>query len=82
MFLFKLTTKKKPIEELIRNPEETKQRRLTITKKEVLLKTFKTKTFGEGEKDNPPKPTAEIDYSKPVTMQPVSRLGFDVVRWN
>lgn len=32
-----------------------------------------------GERDNPPAPTSEIDYSTPVTMQPVSRLGFDVV---
>lgn len=32
-----------------------------------------------GEKDNPPKPTAEIDYSTPILIQPVSRLGFDVV---
>ncbi len=32
-----------------------------------------------GEKDNPPAPTAEIDYTTPITMQSVSRLGFDVV---
>lgn len=32
-----------------------------------------------GERDNPPAPTAEIDYSTPITIQPVSRLGFDVV---
>lgn len=32
-----------------------------------------------GEIDNPPTPTAEIDYTTPITMQSVSRLGFDVV---
>lgn len=43
----------------------------TTPKEEVLKPT--------GEKDNPPKPTAEIDYSTPILIQPVSRLGFDVV---
>jgi len=32
-----------------------------------------------GEKDNPPVPTAQIDYTTPITVQSVSRLGFDVV---
>ena len=43
----------------------------TTPKEEVLKPT--------GEKDNPPTPTAEIDYSTPILIQPVSRLGFDVV---
>lgn len=43
-----------------------------IVKKEQPLKPT-------GEKDNPPAPTVEIDYSTPILMQPVSRLGFDVV---
>ncbi|MFA7081575.1 MAG: SPOR domain-containing protein [Bacteroidales bacterium] len=46
-------------------------------KKEVVVKEKPLKPTGE--KDNPPVPTPEIDYSKPVLMQPVSRLGFDVV---
>ncbi|MDD2530114.1 MAG: SPOR domain-containing protein [Bacteroidales bacterium] len=43
-----------------------------VTPKEEVLKPT-------GEKDNPPKPTAEIDYSTPILIQPVSRLGFDVI---
>lgn len=46
-------------------------------KKEIVVKEKPLKPTGE--KDNPPVPTPEIDYSKPVLMQPVSRLGFDVV---
>lgn len=32
-----------------------------------------------GEKDVPPLPTVEIDYTTPIAMQDVSRRGFDVV---
>ena len=64
-----------PVDETKAEVQATKKP--TQPKKEVVAKPKPLKPTGE--KDNPPKPTAEIDYSKPVTMQPVSRLGFDVV---
>jgi Uncharacterized protein conserved in bacteria len=48
------------------------------TKAKTTKKTAK-KAKVSGEKDNPPQPTAEIDYTTPIMMQSVSRLGFDVV---
>lgn len=64
-----------PVDETKAEVQATKKP--TQPKKEVVAKPKPLKPTGE--KDNPPKPTAEIDYSKPVTMQPVSRLGFDVI---
>ncbi|MCK9163854.1 MAG: SPOR domain-containing protein [Bacteroidales bacterium] len=58
------TTKEEP-----KKPKQPKKE--VIAKEKPLMPT--------GEKDNPPAPTAQIDYSRPVVMQPVSRLGFDVV---
>lgn len=49
----------------------------TQPKKELVAKPKPLKPTGE--KDNPPAPTPEIDYSTPILMQPVSRLGFDVI---
>lgn len=54
------------------NPTKPIQPKKVLTTKEKPLKPT-------GEKDIPPAPSAEIDYSTPILMQPVSRLGFDVV---
>jgi cell division septation protein DedD/nucleoid DNA-binding protein len=59
-------------ENLEANKKTTKAPSKPAVQKEEVLKPT-------GEKDNPPAPTAEIDYSTPILMQPVSRLGFDVV---
>ncbi|MDD2488242.1 MAG: SPOR domain-containing protein [Bacteroidales bacterium] len=54
------------------NPTKPIQPKKVLTTKEKPLKPT-------GEKDVPPTPSPEIDYSTPILMQPVSRLGFDVV---
>ncbi|MDR0971352.1 MAG: hypothetical protein LBM25_03095 [Bacteroidales bacterium] len=56
----------------IAKTENNTNNKKTSIKKEKPLKPT-------GEKDNPPKPSAEIDYSTPILMQRASRMGFDVV---
>ncbi|MDD2288676.1 MAG: SPOR domain-containing protein [Bacteroidales bacterium] len=46
-------------------------------KKPIAKKTSKPKISGE--KDAPPAPTAQIDYTTPVLIQEISRRGFDVI---
>lgn len=64
------------VEEKVVEENKTKVIKKSITKKTTIKEEVLKPT---GEKDNPPKPTAEIDYSTPILIQPVSRLGFDVV---
>ena len=65
------------VEEKVINNNNTNTNTTKPIAKKVVKKVDVLKPTGE--KDNPPMPTAEIDYSTPILIQPVSRLGFDVV---
>lgn len=71
-----------PKEEVKLSPEQKEKQKIAAQNKKLAKEKAKkeaAKLRPTGERDNPPAPTAEIDYSTPITVQQVSRLGFDVV---
>jgi len=71
-----------PKEEVKLTPEQKEKQKIAAQNKKIAREKAKkeaAKLKPTGERDNPPAPTAEIDYSTPITVQQVSRLGFDVV---
>ena len=71
-----------PVAEVKLTAQQKEKQKIEAQKKKIAKEKAKkeaAKLKPTGEKDNPPAPTAEIDYSTPITVQQVSRLGFDVV---
>lgn len=77
-----IETPMKGAPELKLTAEQKEQQKIAAQDRKIAKEKAKKeadKLKPTGEKDNPPTPTAEIDYTTPITIQSVSRLGFDVV---